>query len=143
MKRFIERLKELMKDHNIDVSDLSKILQLPFDTPIYSWLNGEYYPTLDRLIAMANYFQCSLEYLLGRTENNSIEIFNTYPSFNDRFEEILKQKKKKKYHLIKEKICSSDTFFKWKKFNRDPRIETVIKLADYFDVSIDYMVGRE
>jgi len=143
MERFIDRLEDLMNGNNLDISDLAKILKLPFNNPIYSWLNGEFYPTLDRLIAIADHFHCSLEYLLGRTEDNTTETFHTCPPFNDRFEEILKQKKKKKYHLIKEKICSSDTFFKWKKLGILPRVETIIKLTDYFDVSIDYMVGRE
>lgn len=31
----------------------------------------------------------------------------------------------------------------YEKGDREPKIATLIKLADYFDVTLDYLVGRE
>jgi len=38
--------------------------------------------------------------------------------------------------------CSSVTYLRYENGTHDPSIETLINLADFFGVSIDYMVGR-
>lgn len=39
-------------------------------------------------------------------------------------------------------IIGNDTIRKYERGEREPNIKTLIALADYFDVSIDYLVGR-
>ena len=45
--------------------------------------------------------------------------------------------------ITKDKICSSNHFHKWNKLKLIQTPETIIKLADYFNVTIDYLLGRE
>ena len=38
---------------------------------------------------------------------------------------------------------TDDTIYSWEKGRSQPSLEMLFKLADYFDCSIDYLVGRE
>ncbi|MBR2969885.1 MAG: transcriptional regulator [Clostridia bacterium] len=144
MEKFSKRLLELEKDNGINHEDLAKILGLSHVHLIYPWINGEYYPSIPNLMKIARYFECSLEYLLGRTENTEIAKYkDNKVNFIDRFENIIKDKHITKTSLVKSGIISFDNIHQWKKNNRTPRLETIIKLADYLNVSIDYLVGRE
>ena len=40
-------------------------------------------------------------------------------------------------------MVSQQSVNKYENHNVEPDIETLIKIADYFDVSIDYLVGRK
>ena len=132
-----------MEEYNLDQYELNKIVYIAQVNSIYHWLNAENYPSLSNMIKLADYFQCSLEYLMGRTEDNSVTTFKECPPFYDQVVKVLKQRRKKKVDLSRARICYGSHFQKWKTLNAEPNIETVIKLADYFNVSIDYMVGRE
>lgn len=39
-------------------------------------------------------------------------------------------------------VCISERNYQRLEANNSPKLENLIKLADYFDVSIDYLVGR-
>lgn len=39
-------------------------------------------------------------------------------------------------------LVGNDTIRKYERGEREPNISMLIKIADYFDVSIDYLVGR-
>lgn len=40
-------------------------------------------------------------------------------------------------------MVSQQSINKYENHNVEPDIDTLIKMADYFDVSLDYLVGRE
>ena len=46
---------------------------------ISNWEKGKRFPKEDKLIEIADYFDCSIDYLLGRTEKESELINKTYP----------------------------------------------------------------
>lgn len=56
--------------------------------------------------------------------------------------EIMEQKEISAYRLSKDIGVSQGNISDWKHGNKTPNMHTLIKLADYFDVSIDYLVGR-
>ena len=143
METFVNRLRDLIKDNNIDNNELAKVLALSNVNRIYPWLNCEYYPSTKILIQMADYFKCTLEYLLGRTEDNNFSKIKRTSKFEDRLKQIMENKKIRKIDMINNGICSPSSFTLWFKEHRTPQIETVIKLADYFKATIDYLLGRE
>jgi len=61
----LERVKELCKEHSITVKTLEERLDLPNNT-IYQWKTRK--PGTDRLERVADYFDVSTDYLLGRTD---------------------------------------------------------------------------
>ena len=62
------------------------------------------------------------------------------------FKEILKALRKEKNitqkSLSKEIKVSEDCIYYWEKGRSEPSIIDLINLAKFFDVSIDYLVGR-
>ena len=50
---------------------------------------------------------------------------------------VLQEKDKTTEDLFKDKIISKNTFYKYK--HRNPNLKTLIKIANYLEVSIDYM----
>jgi transcriptional regulator with XRE-family HTH domain len=67
MNKFSERLKELRLEKEIGQIALAK--QLSVSKGIISlWENGLREPTLSNLIALAKFFEVSLDYLAGLTD---------------------------------------------------------------------------
>lgn len=62
--------------------------------------------------------------------------------FWNRFYELCLQRGTKPNPLGKNIGISSGIITKWKTENTLPNGETLIKIADYFNVSIDYLLGR-
>lgn len=64
----------------------------------------------------------------------------------NKFKEILKSLRKEKNItqklLSKEINVSEDCIYYWEKGRSEPSIVDLINLANFFDVSIDYLVGR-
>ncbi|EEO6565078.1 helix-turn-helix transcriptional regulator [Listeria monocytogenes] len=65
----LERIKELCKKRSISVKMLEENLNFPSNT-IYQWKKRT--PGIDKLQKVADYFDVSLDYLLGRTTVISI-----------------------------------------------------------------------
>lgn len=63
---FPERLRKLREKENKSRIVVSQLCGLP-DTAIMRYERGEIKPTVDSLIAIADYFHVSVDYLLGRT----------------------------------------------------------------------------
>lgn len=69
--KFIERLKELKTKNNVlqkDIADSVNISLRSYQRYEY----GERIPDMNVLIALADYFNVSLDYLTGRTNNPEI-----------------------------------------------------------------------
>ena len=65
------RLKELRKDRKISQVKLAMDLNLTQNS-ISRYENGEREADYDTLVAIADYFNVSVDYLLGRTDNPKI-----------------------------------------------------------------------
>lgn len=61
-------LKLLRKERNLTQEDLSKILKIGQAT-IACYENGTREPHILSLIAYANFFECSIDYLVGRSDD--------------------------------------------------------------------------
>jgi len=137
------RLKELMNDYNINVSSVAEKIGMKDDSIIYQWLNGSYLPSLKYANAIANIFNCSLDYLFGFTDDFKNVKNQNLKNFSHQLETVIEDNKVSKYELInKAGICKSSLrgYFKEGKL---PTMNSVIKLANYLNVSIDYLVGRD
>ena len=67
MSKFSERLKELRIEKNLGQVELAK--QINVSKGIISlWEKGLREPSMQYLIALADYFNCSIDYLVGRRE---------------------------------------------------------------------------
>ncbi len=71
MKTTIERIKELMYEK--DISALSMSRDLGFSNAVFSqWNTGKHKPSAEALYKIADYFNVSVDYLLGRSNIKTI-----------------------------------------------------------------------
>ncbi|WP_369674784.1 helix-turn-helix domain-containing protein [Enterococcus faecium] len=66
----LERIKELAKSKDISIYQLEEEIKIGRNT-IYQW--NKRTPSAEKLEAVANYFNVSIDYLLGRTDNPSLD----------------------------------------------------------------------
>ena len=55
------RIKMLMQNKRITVSQLQLMLGMPSGILIYKWLNGTHLPSTERLMQLAKVFNCHIE----------------------------------------------------------------------------------
>ena len=67
LEYFSERLNELIFEQEESVLSLSKKLETGKST-LYNYLKGTTYPTLAIAVKIADFFDVSIDYLLGRKE---------------------------------------------------------------------------
>lgn len=68
MSEFGDRLKELREKNQILSKNFANDMNVEPAT-VTNWEKGNRFPKEDMLIKIADYFNCSVDYLLGRTDN--------------------------------------------------------------------------
>ncbi len=142
MSKFGERLNELLLLNNISPEKLAAAVDVSLST-VYRWKNNETKLFLSNLIALANFFNCSIDFLLGRSEEIiTFKPITDLPKFSLRLREIMKEKGISTYWLRKNTRYDGKYFQKWDN-GSVPLALTLIELADIIDCTVDYLVGRE
>ena len=67
MMSFRERLKELRMERNITQQELGNIVNMS-KMAISHWDKGHSEPSLSQLIILSDYFEVSVDYLIGKTD---------------------------------------------------------------------------
>lgn len=65
MTVFAERLKELRKQNKLTQQDIASKLDVS-RVAYTNWENGKREPNLEKMVWLADYFEVSIDYLLGR-----------------------------------------------------------------------------
>ena len=141
LSKLPERLKELMfYREQIKPEELASRIGVCGST-VREWLNGTCLITLKNALLLADFFQCSLNYLAGMTENYETVVPKPLPPFYTHLRFVMDEKKISRYRIVKD-TCLHDVYFtRWSK-GADPELISVVRIADYLQVSLDYLVGR-
>ncbi len=142
MTEFMKNFQELLDDNNLTIRSFSEKSGIPFQV-LYSYKNQDYYPTLSIAEKIANYFGCSFNYLFGVDEYLQREDFKpmNVSLFYPRYISLLEKNKVSHYFLYKRIGLNNSSITKWKR-GAIPKVESLKLIAEYFNVSIDYLVGR-
>jgi len=73
LNSFSERLKELRESKELTMVDLSRIMGSISQAAISNYEAGTRKPGLEILMELANFFNCSIDYLAGKTDYKSQE----------------------------------------------------------------------
>ena len=65
---FKERLKELRLERNISQQDLGKIVNAS-KMAVSHWEKGHSEPSISQLIILSDFFEVSVDYLIGKSDN--------------------------------------------------------------------------
>ena len=136
-----ERLNELLTVKAVDNKTFAQAMGVNVST-VGRWRNGAKYMRLSQIVKIAEFFDCSLDFLVGRTDKLLDFSPIPCPPFYPHLREFLKKKGVSRNQINQETRIKSSHFVDWKN-GADPHILSLIELADYLDISLDILVGRE
>lgn len=137
-EKFKERIIFLKNDNecssNQDFADLVGV-----SVPVISKaINFGIVPTVRMLIKIADKLELSFNYLLGLTDINEFIGSAAPTTFHKRLKELIDSKK-----LDYSKMGFQRTYlYEWIKEGTYPSVDYVLDLANYYNVSPDYLLGR-
>ncbi len=146
--KFSERLAEAMFEKKMTAALLAKQLGLNvYD--IYHWLKGtgKFMPAVSVLVKLADYFECSVGFLIGLEEVNSLlkpKPAEKRQPFSQRFPKIVREKGTNFFKLKEAANISNTTvFYNWVNGKSEPRIDSLIAVSRALNCSVDYLLDRE
>lgn len=142
-REFQIRFKELIDELGLkNKTEIVKRMGITYATFSKAYNYG-IFPTVPILIRVADFFDVSVDYLIGNAENEKF-IKSEHPKkFTERLEELKTSKEiATTYELAQRVHIHRNNIAQWMKHDYIPSIDDLILIADFFDVSLDYLVGR-
>ena len=138
---FFQRIKELRKEKGLTQKEISKFLGFS-DRTVGYYETGQRTPPPDILEKLADYFGVSVDYLLGRTDINNAWSEEAGTTFAKRLKNlrISKGVTQEEISLVVGVPCH--TISAYECGDKFPDYKTLLKIVDYFDTSLDYLLGR-
>ena len=99
-------------------------------------------PSTRSLIKIADYCNTSIDFLLGYTEDDGYTEPQTKSSFAERLKTLIANDKHTAYKLAQMWHVDKSYLTRWLQGKFVANISSLEIIADYFNVSIDYLLGR-
>lgn len=133
-------LNEILSNRNIKIKDFASAINISQAT-VYSWLSNTTEPNLSYLISSANFFKCTIEFLIGRSDNEKIFEGKNCPPLTKRIKEVMQGAGISSYKLRQISKYDGAYFYNWE-HGSEPQLSTLVELSNIFDCTIDYLIGR-
>lgn len=140
--KFAERLEELMFYAGVNGLELSENTGID-ESNIYKYLNAVWLPSCAAAVKLADYFECTLDFLFARDSMNKAMQFAKCPPFPARLKEVIAESGMTKKQFIEKCGVSEAVFYRWLNGKRQPTADSIARLAEGIGHSMDYIVGRE
>lgn len=101
-----EKLSELRKKRGLSQTEVAKKIGIP-RTTFSGYENGNREPDYDTLKLLADFFEVSTDYLLGRTDNPNSDIsiaYDTGPKYEDEDEREFIEQQLEQYRKMKKRM---------------------------------------
>lgn len=132
--QFGDKLRMLRQEKGVTQAELGDMFSVS-EAAIYFCENNKRPPTYHLLNKFANYFGVTPQYLLGYDNIDKAILGNRLKDLREKF--FLTQ------HDLGGIInIPQNTISNYEKGKTFPSVETLYLIADYFNISIDYLVGR-
>lgn len=138
---FNQLSEDLMEEKNYKKYQLPKEIGITYDLFLKISEYGKI-PTPRILMRIADYFNISIEYLLGRTKNTYFDKAKTNSTFQERLKYLREQKHMTEYAVTQKLHVSTSYTTTWKNPKYLPALNYLITLSEIFKVSLDYLLGR-
>lgn len=142
MSKFSETLKNLLDENNLSYKSFATDINISASR-ITDYVNGNKLPSVKNLIKIADYFKCSADFLLGRDYENPDKQYIAPVPFNERLLFLKNFFNFTNKQIYGETEITKSRYFDWLSGKRQPSVDNIIKLADLFDCSVDFVIGRE
>ena len=120
---------------------LAKELGLPYPTFLKITEYG-ILPKPTTLARLADKFGVSVDYLLGRSERETLPAAAAPAAFAERFETLRKERGETLYRVAENTHIHRNNIAQWVKRGYTPALDDLLLLAEYFGVSADFLLGR-
>lgn len=142
LSKFGETVAELIAEKNLTPDSFSKAVKIDRSV-VYKYLRKECIPTLQNLIAIADYFQCSADFLLGLITENPAAAYKNAEPFCLRFKQLLSENHLSRYRFRTNNSFAKQSIDDWYNGKRTPSVDNAVLIAKYFNCTLDYLLGRE
>lgn len=142
MEDFSANFQDIMIDRNTNIQEISKQTGID-DSVLYDYLYGAI-PNVEFAVKLANFFDCSVNFLMGldvEAKQTSFKKSFNIGLFSERYDNLLKENNITHYRLYKEKGLNYSSHYSWQR-GSVPSMRSLCIIAEYFNVSIDYLIGR-
>ncbi|MGN0795327.1 MAG: helix-turn-helix domain-containing protein [Christensenellales bacterium] len=138
---FKKRICSLVNESEKSRTELREILKISSTSFTNSLIYG-IVPTPKTLIKIADYFEVTIAFLLGKEDVNNFIRSSTPKTFCERLTELCNQKGISHYKVAQDCLFDKSLISRW--FNKGylPSLEILEILSEYFKVSEDYILGR-
>ncbi|MDE6473919.1 MAG: transcriptional regulator [Clostridia bacterium] len=142
-KDFQNRFKELADElAQGSKSKRAKIIGIS-NTTYSNAYNYGIIPKTSSLIRIADYFDVSIEYLIANTDDEHFDKSPNPTPFKERLAKLQKDKDiSTVYELSQLLHIHRNNIAQWNNLGCIPLIDDLTIIADFFNVSIDYLLGR-
>lgn len=140
MYKFADVMKDLITESGKSLRTIGQESDIPH-SQLSRYVNGTI-PKFDVSIKIASYFNCTLDYLFGLTDQRGMYVDNyDISKFVSRYESALEENKITHWKFSHKYGISESGIRLWKK-GILPKMETIIIIAKSLDCSIDYLLGK-
>ena len=143
MEVFIENLRDLITETNKSLRQLAVESNVPA-MQFSRYLNGSI-PTIETTLKIAKYFECSLDYLFGLSNDKETNKYKTYDydisKFLGNYDKLLKQNNITHYKFMKSSGYDESIIRHWKS-GSIPRLDIIYYIAKNLGGSMDNLIGR-
>ncbi len=138
---FQKRFYDIINESDYKKTELVKLIPISQSTLSNALAYG-IIPSVKTLIKIADFFDISINYLLGKTDEEEFEKSSSNISFHERFESLCSEKEVTHYKVAADCLFDKSSISKWFSKNFIPELEIIELLCDYFNVTPDYLLGR-
>ena len=141
---FTDKINEFMLLNGYTATTLAEAISVSPST-IYNILQNRYkQPDTEVFFKLIDFFGCSADYMLGFVEFPLDEV-RYYPpirTYGDKLRTLLKNKGETQKSFIENMKISSCLAYKWLSNKTLPSVEYLIKIANYFEITVDALIER-
>ena len=138
MKR---RLNEIIFDSDMTKTEFAKKAGLGKETLSYATVYG-IVPSVPTLIKIADFAERSIPYILGETDDESFYPSVKNETFHTRLAALAEENNVKFSQISAKTSFAKNSIYEWNRRKCLPTLGYLYELADYFGVSVDYLLGR-
>ena len=140
-KSFQNRFQELVAERGGNRTQIAADMNITYVLFSKAYNYG-IFPRPVVLVRIADYFGVSMDFLLGKTEENSFVPARERVTFAQRLEQLRQKNQVSVYRVAEQTHIHRNNIAGWLNKGYLPSLEDLETLADYFGVSLDCLLGR-
>lgn len=146
MDTFARRIREQREKRGISQNEMAIILNIK-ETAYQHYEYGRVKPKVETLTKMAEFFEVSTDFLLGLTDNNETKRSKFEDNIKKSISTILRAERKKigitQKQMADQLNLGYTTYQQYENCKRMPMNESLVRMANYFHMEMDTLLGRK